>query len=61
MDKPKHHDITVKHYNITLVLINNEKRTKHQNEWAVDMFTARRKAEMNNPGYFVKHIEEITD
>lgn len=51
----------VKHYNITLALVNNEERTKHQNEWAVDMFAARIKAENHNPGYFVTHIEEITD
>ena len=61
MDKPKHYTITLKHYDITLVLINNEKRTKHQNEWATDMFAARVKAETHNPGYFVKYIEEIID
>lgn len=57
----ENHNVILKHYDIILVLSNNEKRTKHQNEWAINMLTARRKAEMNNPGYFVKHIEEITD
>ena len=38
-----------KHYTITLALIVNEKRIKHQNEWAIDMFIARVKAELHNP------------
>lgn len=43
--------VAVNHYSVSLALLTNPKRTKHQSEWATSAIEASVKAQKKNPGY----------